>query len=123
MIQKKIKIRKRNGNNLKITGKDFKSIRKLKKRVLEKFPDAEFILYGSKVRGDNEGFSDIDILILMNRKVDKNVEEVISAIAYDIDLEYDVVLSTIVESNKFWNSPLSKAMPFHWNVDKDGIII
>jgi len=36
---------------------------------------------------------------------------------------YDVVFGILVESRTFWNSSLAKAMPIHWNIDREGIIL
>ncbi|MFQ5834866.1 MAG: nucleotidyltransferase domain-containing protein, partial [bacterium] len=38
----------------------------MKKRLKEEFPDVEIMLYGSKTRGDDEEFSDIDLLISLD---------------------------------------------------------
>lgn len=110
-------------SKLKINGTELTSIQKLKEKILEEFPGAEFILYGSKAKGNDEEFSDIDILVLLGREVTTEIEKRIFDIAYDIGLENDIIFSIIVESKKFWESPLAKAMPFHWNVTMDGITI
>ncbi|MEW6203062.1 MAG: nucleotidyltransferase domain-containing protein [bacterium] len=98
-----------------------KALRELKERLLEKFPDIEIILFGSKARGDYEEESDIDLLILIDLKVNRKLKEEITEISYDIELKYDVVFGKIVENKDFWDSALAKAMPLHWNIDKEGI--
>jgi len=98
-----------------------RALQDLKNKVLKKFPDAEIILYGSKARGDGEEFSDIDLLVFVDSKVDRKIKEQITEIKYDIELKYDVVFGTIIENREFWNSPLANAMPFHWNIDRDGV--
>ena len=108
---------------LRLSEKDLKAIYKLKRNLLDKFSRAEVILYGSKVRGNNEQFSDIDILILLDRKIDVKLEEQILGIAYDIELEFDVVFGVMIESREFWNSSLAKIMPLRQNVDKEGVLI
>lgn len=72
------------------------ALKELKEKLLERF---------KKVRGDFDDESDIDLLILVNIPVDAKVEEEISEIVYEIELKYD----------------LARAMPFHQNVDKEGI--
>ena len=95
----------------------------LKEKLLQKFPNVEIILYGSKARGDSDEESDIDLLILLDSEVSRQVREKITEITYDLELKYDVVFGIIVEDRDFWNSPLANAMPLHWNVDKEGILI
>jgi len=110
-------------NETEINGKDLESIFELKKRLQEEFPDVAVILYGSKARGDDEDFSDIDLLILLDREINSKLKEKTIAIAYDIELKYDVVFSIIVKNREFWNSPLAKTIPLHWNIDKEGVLL
>lgn len=110
-------------NNLNLGGKDLKSIKKFKQQVLKEFLETKFILYGSKVKGIDDEFSDIDILVLLNKKITTKIEERIFDIGYEVGLEYGVVFGIVVESERFWMSPLSKAMPFHWNINREGVLV
>ena len=114
-------VKTRNKHNLKENERE--ALQELKGKLLQKFPDAEMILYGSKARGDDEEFSDIDILILLRCDVNTTLEEEIIGLAYDIELQYDVVFGLLVESKSFWDSELSHAMPIHWNIEREGIPI
>lgn len=98
-----------------------KALQELKEKLSESLPEAEIILYGSKARDDSEAFSDIDVLVLLDREVNNSLEEEIFSIAYE--LEHDVVFGILVESKVFWNSDLAHAMPIHWNIDREGIMI
>ncbi len=100
-----------------------RALKELKERVLQRFPSAEIILYGSKARGDFDKESDIDVLILIEGEVNTTVEEEIFHLAYDIELEDDVVFGILVHAKDFWNSNLANAMPIHWNIDKEGVVI
>lgn len=110
-------------NNITLKDRDSLAINKFKNSILAKFPEAKFILYGSRARGEDTRFSDIDILVLLDRKITTRVEEDIFGIGFEVGLIYDVVFGIVVDENAFWNSPLSKAMPFHWMVSKDGIVV
>jgi len=111
----------KNITQLKLKENEKKALQELKERLLKRFPDTKIILYGSKVRGDDEEFSDIDLLILVDSQVNRKLKEEITEITYDIELKYDVVFGTIVENRAFWNSPLSNAMPLHQNIDREGV--
>ena len=56
------------------------------------------ILFGSYARGDYDEESDIDIMLLLNQdeEILKEYSDKISEIIVDLDLEYNVVLSTIL---------------------------
>jgi predicted nucleotidyltransferase len=113
----------KNLSQLKLKENEKKALQEVKGKLLEKFPNAELILYGSKARGDYEEFSDIDLLILLDFKVPQRLKEEIRGIIYDIELEYDVVFGTIIEDRDFWQSALANAMPFHWNIDREGVYV
>jgi len=99
------------------------AIAELKKRVLEKFPSAEFTLFGSVARGRATPESDIDVIILVDKFSEKKAEDEIITIAFEIDLKYDVVLSVVVNSKSDWNSSLTKEMPFYREVSKYGVVL
>lgn len=113
----------KNAGKLILKENDRIALEELKGKLLQRFPDAEIILYGSKARGDFKKESDIDLLILVESLVTSKLEEEITHITYDIELKYDVVFGKIVENKDYWNSPLANAMPLHWNIDKEGVLI
>ena len=106
---------------IKLKENESMALSELKERLLQRFSDVEVIIYGSKARGDDEELSDIDLLILVESQINRNLKEEITEITYDIELKYDVVFGIIVENRDFWKSPLANAMPLHWNIDRDGV--
>lgn len=109
---------------IKVLSKNEKeALSELKSQLKQRIPDAEIILYGSKARGDSEELSDIDLLILIDKKVDRKLKEKIVDIRYDIELKYDVVFGLVIENKNFWDSSLANAMPFHKNVEREGILL
>jgi len=108
---------------LKLREKDLNAICKLKKKLLDRFPRTQVILYGSKIRGDDEKFSDIEILILLDEEIDAELEKQVLDIAYDIELEFDVVFGVMIKSKGFWDSSLAKIMPLHQNIGKEGVLV
>ena len=107
--------------SLKVNEKN--ALQAFKEMLLKRFSDAEIILYGSKVRGDYDKESDIDLLVLLESPVTTAIEEEVFHISYEIELKYDVVFGILVHARDFWNSDLANAMPIHWNIDKEGITV
>lgn len=106
---------------LNLKENEIRALKELKQRLLKDYPDAEIIFYGSKARGDFDEESDIDILVLLNREVDDYLREEIFSMSFKVELKFDVIFGVLVESKEFWNSDLARAMPIHWNIDKEGI--
>jgi len=110
----------------KIPKKITKSINELLILVDQVFGEKakRVILYGSYARGDFNRSSDIDVMIL----TDLNEEELIEYrdklwdLAYDIELENNVILSPLVKNIDKFNYWLN-ALPFYMNVEKEGVIL
>lgn len=94
---------------------------RIRSAVHEVEPEAQVILYGSRARGEAAPDSDWDLLVLVDGPVDRMREDAIIRRLYQLELETDTVLSTIVYSKEDWDSPLFQAMPFHENVTREGI--
>ena len=103
--------------------KEIDAIYKLKNKLLKSFPGVELVLFGSKARGDFMDFSDIDILILVDKEVDYELKDKIMEIAYDIELENDIVFEFIIENKESWRSSRYRVMPLYQNVEREGVII
>jgi predicted nucleotidyltransferase len=89
--------------------------------VREVEPDARIVLYGSRARGDAAPDSDWDLLLLVNGPVDRGRRAAICERLFELELETDTILSPIVLAKEEWATPLSRAMPFHANVEREGV--
>ena len=72
-----------------------KIARELKAGITSKYTLNEFIVFGSSARGDRHKDSDIDIFILMPM-VNRQIEEDLFDIAYDLELKYDCLIDIVV---------------------------
>lgn len=59
------------------TGADRRLLTECKAVIQEAVPDASVILYGSRARGDAQDDSDYDLLVLVDRAVDVQLERAI----------------------------------------------
>ena len=96
---------------------------KVKEAVLKLEPSAEVILYGSRSRDDYRDYSDWDFLILLDGKVDTKRTDAIRNVLYEIELNTDQIISSIVRSRQEWNSPKYSVVPLRRNVEREGIRI
>ena len=84
----------------------------------------KIIVYGSYARGDYREDSDIDIMILttLSDEEIEHVENKVFDLAFDLELEYGVVINPILkneESFRYWLG----AVPFSDKVQKEGVVI
>ena len=82
---------------------------------------AEVVLYGSRARGDATDESDYDLLIISDSQVTIEAEDRFRRALYDIQLETASVITVLMVNRDQWDAPLSRAMPLHQNIERDGI--
>jgi len=82
----------------------------------------EVQLFGSKVRGDFQPDSDIDLLVIVKERSETILDQV-AEILLQVELKYDPQLSVILFSeheyrqNQIWETPFIK------NVQREGILL
>ncbi len=91
--------------------------KQFRQTVENKYNIIEMKLFGSFARGDYSKTSDIDLMVRLP-KVDRNIEEDLFNIAYDLELEYDCVIDVIVLPQNFNNNIM-----IYQNIQKEGIAI
>jgi predicted nucleotidyltransferase len=96
---------------------------RIKNVVREIEPDARIILYGSTARGDRGKDSDIDLLILINRrKITREEEKRIKYPLYDLEFDTGQIISPLVVSALEWEIK-HRITPFYQNILREGIEI
>lgn len=92
-------------------------LEKLQQQFVDQILDVK--LFGSQARGDHKRYSDIDLLIIVRQK-DWNTWFAIQRLASEISLEYDLLLSTFVMSNKHFEFLIQKNSPFIRQIHEQG---
>lgn len=78
---------------------------RVKKEVDKITSKNEVILFGSRARGTHREHSDWDFLILIDREELTNREkDDLRDILYDLELELDEIISTIIHTKKEWEA-------------------
>lgn len=85
-------------------------------------PDADVILYGSRARGDAAPYSDYDILVLVDQPVNVALKDQILSSIYPLELETGAMLTLVTYNRRQWESFPYSEMPFHKNVERDGVV-
>lgn len=103
-----------------LTEKERRSIEEAARRLKSELPVSRVVLFGSKARGTAAVDSDIDLLVLTSSAVTATLRRQISDRIFDVNLENDVVLCSIVVSEQEWSEGLIRHMLIHSEVERDG---
>lgn len=98
-------------------------LHRIKFAVNDLVPNSDIILYGSRVRNDANEYSDWDFVILVDSPIDKTTVSHIKDCLYDIELESNEIISSIVRTKQEWESPRYLSLPFKIAVDREGVAL
>jgi predicted nucleotidyltransferase len=74
-------------------------------------------------RGDANEYSDYDIIVLTNGPANIPVHKKMIESIYPLELDTGAVLTLAIYNKQQWDTPLYRAMPFHKNVDLEGVLL
>jgi len=96
-------------------------LKRIKRSVYLTDPDAQILLYGSYARGDYDDRSDIDLIILLDKKkITREDEKRIKYPLYSIEFDVGRIISPIIISKKDWDYK-HNVTPLYENVQSEGI--
>jgi len=75
--------------------KVLKIAKEMKINILAKYKIYDFRIFGSMAKGHQDRDSDIDIIVVLDH-VNRQIEEELFDIAYEIELKYDCLIDLIV---------------------------
>ena len=102
--------------------RDFEIAKKLKEKLSKGVSLIDFRVFGSRVRGDEDEYSDMDVFIEVE-SLNKEVKEKILDIVWEIGFENFMVISPLIFTrDEIENSPL-KASPIVKNIVEEGVIV
>ncbi len=110
-------------DDLSLKNNEKEAICEATRMLKRRFPIKEVILFGSKVRGDDDPESDIDLLLLTTRPIHWRERHSIVEALFEIEMKYDVVISIIVNSATDWNAGPRSVLPIHEEIDREGVTI
>ena len=84
----------------------------------------KIVVYGSYARGDAHKDSDMDIMVMVNADSEqlRQYRSCVLDIQVDLSLEYEIVISIMLQSMDEYNKWLP-VLPFFQNVEREGVDI
>ncbi len=82
----------------------------------------KIILFGSRTDGTAREYSDYDILIIVNSFIDWRMKDELRSVIYDLNIEYDILLSVQIISVEDLETPVGK-QSFIQNAIDTGIAV
>ncbi|MEW6066678.1 MAG: nucleotidyltransferase domain-containing protein [Nitrospirota bacterium] len=79
----------------------------------------KIIVYGSRVRGDHRGDSDLDVLVVVDKK-DRDIKDKILSIFYSYELQTDISFAVTIFSLEEWEFNERLGSPFLESIKKEG---
>lgn len=101
--------------------RDRQAIEAAVRLLRDRFPVERIVLYGSKATGADVEESDIDLLLLTAHELTWRERDAITDALFDVELAHDVVISTLVASQKEWTAGRYRVLPIHDEVEHDGV--
>ena len=103
--------------------KDHAAIQAATRILKNRFPVAKVVLFGSKSRRDDDEESDIDILVLTSRPLSWRERDAVTDALYDVEMQYEVVISTLIVPRDEWEQGVYSVMPIHDEIASEGIVL
>jgi len=97
-------------NRCMLSARDARIALKVKRRLSEITSVKKLVVYGSRAKGRARKYSDLDLYIELNAKVNPGLRRRIREIAWEVSLDSGVVISTLVASDRLKGQPILKAI-------------
>lgn len=104
-------------------------MRSFEKRALQKISaemhshfadEVRLFAFGSRVRGDNDTYSDFDLLVIIDNRTPEKEDRIIDIIV-DIELSEGCSFSPVIKDSKSFESEKQYHSPFFQNIMNEGI--
>jgi len=98
-----------------------KIVEELRERIADQYQIREIRVFGSSVRGDTRKESDIDVWVCL-AELNREIEERLFDIAYDMELKYDCLIDLIAVSEQDLAGKIGIA-PIQKNILSEGVAV
>jgi len=106
-----------------LTKNELDAIKAAVDRLKEEFPLEKTVVFGSKVRGDHDAYSDIDLLFITTRPLHWKEEKSMVETLFDIGMKFDVIFSPLFATIEEWDGGLFSQFPIYREIVRDGALV
>jgi predicted nucleotidyltransferase len=96
---------------------------KLKVNLQKRLPLSHLVLFGSRARGDADLDSDLDVLVVLNTPVSREVEDYVNDCAWEAGLEHGIVVVPVTVSRLDWEEGLLSSSLLAIAIRQEGITV
>jgi len=94
-----------------------------KSSLQKRLPIYKIILFGSRARGDSTRYSDMDVVVIVDKNFDKNEEEYISDCAWEAGFEKGIVVVPVIFTRDEWENSPERYSLFAQAIEAEGVPI
>jgi len=105
-----------------LNDKQLGALEEIKRDIKNKFEVEKIILYGSVVRGEMDEESDIDLLIITEEKLQREVRHEITDVVFEVNLNFGTNYSTLVVDKNSWEKGPYSILPIFEEIEKEGVV-
>jgi len=106
-----------------LTNEEVNALEELVSKVRENFFVKDIILFGSKARGDNDEFSDVDVMVIIESEESKDDRNKLSELAFEVNYKYDTNIYAGLAYSSKWQNIDYLSLPLPSNITKEGVIL
>ncbi|HHN64660.1 MAG TPA: nucleotidyltransferase domain-containing protein [Nitrospirae bacterium] len=103
----------------------------LERKILERFKSLlqkklsvhKIVLFGSRARGDSTEYSDMDVLVVLDKINSKADRDYVSECAWEAGFEHGIVIVPVVYSRDEWENSPERSSLLAMAIEKEGVPI
>lgn len=99
------------------------ALNEIKTHLEELFPVERFVLFGSKARGDDHEFSDIDLLVVIGATITSADKRKISDTVFEVNLKHGTQFSILSVASADFHSDIWSRLPIFRIIAAEGVLV
>lgn len=99
------------------------ALQKIKAAIQGLFEIERIVLFGSAARGEANDESDIDLLLVTKRRLNRLERHRITDAVCEVNLEYGTNFSTLVVDSYTWQRGFMTYLNIHKEIQQEGILV